>query len=132
MLKGDLSGLTPEQVGGFFGGLISDPTSSCLWMGVAVIFCFTVCGMGLRRGVERVVKFMMVGLFALMIALVVRSRHPAGRRRKTGISFYLMPDSRKSVTGGLWAAVTAAMGQAFFTLEPRRRLHDHFRQLYRP
>ena len=35
MLKGDLSGLTPEQVGGFFGGLISDPTSSCLWMGVA-------------------------------------------------------------------------------------------------
>lgn len=45
MLKGDLSGLTPEQVGGFFGGLISDPTSSCLWMGVAVIFCFTVCGM---------------------------------------------------------------------------------------
>ena len=25
MLKGDLSGLTPEQVGGSFGGLISDP-----------------------------------------------------------------------------------------------------------
>lgn len=64
MSKGDLSGLTPDQVGGFFGGLISDPTASCLWMGAAVIFCFSVCGMGLRRGVERVVKFMMVGLFA--------------------------------------------------------------------
>ena len=113
MLKGDLSGLTPEQVGGFFGGLISDPTSSCLWMGVAVIFCFTVCGMGLRRGVERVVKFMMVGLFALMIALVVRAvTLPGG---EAGISFYLMPDPEK-LTGGLWAAVTAAMGQAFFTL----------------
>ena len=113
MLKGDLSGLTPEQVGGFLGGLISDPTSSCLWMGVAVIFCFTVCGMGLRRGVERVVKFMMVGLFALMIALVVRAvTLPGG---EAGISFYLMPDPEK-LTGGLWAAVTAAMGQAFFTL----------------
>ena len=113
MLKGDLSGLTPEQVGGFFGGLISDPTSSCLWMGVAVIFCFTVCGMGLRRGVERVVKFMMVGLFALMVALVVRAvTLPGG---EAGISFYLMPDPEK-LTGGLWAAVTAAMGQAFFTL----------------
>lgn len=113
MLKGDLSGLTPEQVGGFFGGLISDPTSSCLWMGVAVIFCFTVCGMGLRRGVERVVKFMMVGLFALMIALVVRAvTLPGG---EAGICFYLMPDPEK-LTGGLWAAVTAAMGQAFFTL----------------
>ena len=97
MLKGDLSGLTPEQVGGFFGGLISDPTSSCLWMGVAVIFCFTVCGMGLRRGVERVVKFMMVGLFALMIALVVRAvTLPGG---EAGISFYLMPDPEK-LTGG--------------------------------
>ena len=113
MLKGDLSGLTPEQVGGFFGGLISDPTSSCLWMGVAVIFCFTVCGMGLRRGVERVVKFMMVGLFALMIALVVRAvTLPGG---EAGISFYLMPDPEK-LTGGLWAAIYAAMGQAFFTL----------------
>lgn len=113
MIKGDLSGLTPEQVGGFFGGLISDPTSSCLWMGAAVIFCFTVCGMGLRRGVERVVKFMMVGLFALMIALVVRAvTLPGG---EAGISFYLMPDPEK-LTGGLWAAVTAAMGQAFFTL----------------
>ena len=55
-------------------------------MGVAVIFCFTVCGMGLRRGVERVVKFMMVGLFALMIALVVRAvTLPGG---EAGISFY--------------------------------------------
>ena len=113
MSKGDLSGLTPDQVGGFFGGLISNPTASCLWMGAAVIFCFSVCGMGLRRGVERVVKFMMVGLFALMIALVVRAvTLPGG---EAGISFYLMPDPEK-LTGGLWAAVTAAMGQAFFTL----------------
>lgn len=51
MLKGDLSDLTPEHVGGFFSGLISDPTSSYLWMGVAVFFCFTLCGMSLRRGI---------------------------------------------------------------------------------
>ena len=57
--------------------------------------------MGLRRGVERVVKFMMVGLFALMIALVVRAvTLPGG---EAGISFYLMPDPEK-LTGGLWAA----------------------------
>ena len=119
MIKGDLSGLTPEQVGDFFGGLISAPVVSGFWMGVAVIFCFTVCGMGLRRGVERVVKFMMAGLFALMIALVVRSvTLPGG---EAGISFYLKPNLEnllhpEQVGGGLWEALTAAMGQAFFTL----------------
>ena len=96
-------------------------------MGVAVIFCFTVCGMGLRRGVERVVKFMMVGLFALMIALVVRAvTLPGG---EAGISFYLMPDPEK-LTGGLWAAV-GRHGAGLLHPRPRCRLHDHFRQLYR-
>ena len=116
MLKGDLSGLTPEQVGGFFGGLISDPTSSCLWMGAAVIFCFTVCGMGLRRGVERVVKFMMVGLFALMIALVVRAvTLPGG---EAGISFYLMPDPEKLTS----AAPTSGIGSRATVYRSRARL----------
>lgn len=113
MSRGDLSGLTPEEVGSFFGGLISNPLVSIFWMAVTVTFCFAVCGMGLRRGVERVVKFMMLGLFVLMIALVIRAvTLPGG---EAGLAFYLMPDPAK-LTGGFWAAITAAMGQAFFTL----------------
>lgn len=113
MLRGDLSGLTPEEVGGFFGGLTADASASVFWMAMTVAFCFAVCGMGLRRGVERVVKFMMLGLFGLMIALVVRAvTLPGG---EAGIAFYLMPDPEK-LKGDLWPAVTAAMGQAFFTL----------------
>lgn len=113
MIRGNLSGLTPQEVGVFFQGLTSDASASVFWMAVTVAFCFTVCGMGLRRGVERVVKFMMLGLFGLMIALVVRAvTLPGG---EAGIAFYLMPDPEK-LKGDLWPALTAAMGQAFFTL----------------
>ncbi len=113
MIRGNLSGLTPQEGGVFFQGLTSDASASVFWMAVTVAFCFTVCGMGLRRGVERVVKFMMLGLFGLMIALVVRAvTLPGG---EAGIAFYLMPDPEK-LKGDLWPALTAAMGQAFFTL----------------
>ena len=113
MFTGELAGLTPEQVGTFFGNLISAPVQSGVWMVLTVISCFAVCAMGLRRGVERVVKLMMGGLFALMLALVVRSMTLPGG--EAGISFYLMPNPEK-FSGGIWAALTAAMGQAFFTL----------------
>lgn len=128
MIKGDLSGLTPEQVGGFFGGLISDPTSSCLWMGAAVIFCFTVCGMGLRRGVERVVKFMMVGLVRPHDSAGGPCRHSAGGR--SGHQLLPHARSRKADRRALGRR-HRRHGTGLLHPRPRRRLHDHFRQLYR-
>lgn len=114
MLKGDLSGLNPEQTGAFFGAMLSKPDLMITWMLITVVIGFVVCAGGLRNGVERVAKIMMSFLFVIMLVLVVRSVTLPGASK--GIIFYLKPDFNRMMGNGFWSAVYAAMGQAFFTL----------------
>ncbi len=111
---GDLNGLNPEGVGNFFGALLSNPYELAFWMVLAVVFGSVVCASGLRKGVERISKFMMSGMFLIMILLVIRAVTLPGAGE--GISFYLKPDFAKFTENGVWTSVYAAMGQAFFTL----------------
>ncbi len=114
MAKGDLKGLSPNQVGDFFGGVLANPGSLIFWMILSVLIGFSICALGLRNGVERATKFMMGGLFALMIVLVARSVTLDGAA--AGLSFFLRPDFSAMVKQGLGETIYAAMGQAFFTL----------------
>lgn len=113
-VSGKLTGLTPEQVGGVFGGLLADPLSMISWMVLCVLIGFSICAIGLRKGVERISVFMMSGLFLILIILVIRSVTLPGAGE--GLSFYLLPDFNRMVEKGLWDSIYAAMGQAFFTL----------------
>ena len=114
MGSGQLSGLTPEQIGAFFGGTLGDPFDQVGWMAVTVIAGFIVCSMGLQRGVERITKIMMGCLLIVMTFLVLRSVTLPGAEK--GILFYLKPDFGKMFQHGIWEPIYAAMGQAFFTL----------------
>lgn len=113
-IAGTLEGLNPEQVGGVFGGLVSDPERTALWLYAAVSLGFVVCCAGLRSGVERVTKIMMAGLLTIMIALAVRSVTLPGSDK--GLSFYLKPSLENLMKNGFWTSVYAALGQSFFTL----------------
>jgi len=114
MVTGNLSGLAPEQVGAFFGGFLAQPGSLLFWMFLTVVLGFGICSIGLQRGVEKVTKFMMSGLVVILVVLAIRSVTLSGSG--AGLSFYLMPDFGKLAQAGLWEAIYAAMGQAFFTL----------------
>ena len=48
MGSGQLSSLTPEQIGAFFGGTLGDPFDQVGWMAVTVVAGFLVCSMGCR------------------------------------------------------------------------------------
>ncbi|MBQ7559476.1 MAG: sodium-dependent transporter, partial [Synergistaceae bacterium] len=111
---GTLEGINPEQVGAVFGGLVSSPERTALWLYVAVSIGFMVCCSGLRSGVERVTKIMMAGLLIIMIALAVRSVSLTGSEK--GLSFYLEPNFENLTAKGFWNSVYAALGQSFFTL----------------
>jgi len=107
---GHFAGLSPDEVGGAFGAFVGNTPELIGWMALVVAIGFGVCALGLQRGVERVAKVLMVGLFGLLIVLIVRAVTLPGAG--AGISFYLKPDF-----GNLnWEGVYAAMGQAFFTL----------------
>lgn len=102
------------QAGAIFNSLLASPLIMFVCTVVVVVLSFTVCAFGLRSGVERVTKPMMLLLFALLIFLALRSFTLPGF--KEGISYYLMPNFDNMQKDGILNALSAAMGQAFFTL----------------
>ena len=56
MLRGEFAGLTPDEVGGVFNGMLAKPGPMLFWMVVVVVVCFGICVMGLQKGVERITK----------------------------------------------------------------------------
>ena len=119
MLRGDFVGLDTEGVAGQFGQLMGTPGVMTLYMVIVVCIGMLVCAQGLRNGVERVNKIMMVCLLALMVILAVNSVMLEGAGE--GLRFYLQPNFHNLAYNaeGSWIlgeVVFAAMGQAFFTL----------------
>ena len=105
---------TPDQLGNEFGKVVQNPTLMALTAIGVIVVCFGICSLGLQKGVERITKWMMIALFALMIGLAIYSctLPKAGE----GLEFYLIPNLDGIKQHGLWTVVSAAMGQAFFTL----------------
>lgn len=114
MAAGQFEGMNSEQVAGAFGDLMGQPVLMTVCMIAVVIVCFGICAKGLKNGVEKITKVMMVSLLALMIILAVRSILLEGS--STGLKFYLYPDFNKLIESGISESIFAAMGQAFFTL----------------
>ncbi|MDD2966424.1 MAG: sodium-dependent transporter [Desulfovibrionaceae bacterium] len=114
MASGVLTGVDGAFFGKFFGETLASPQRQVGWMSASVLVGFGVCYMGVRGGVERVVKVMMAGLLLLVVALVIRSVTLEGAG--AGIRFYLAPNVDKIAEVGLWNVCNAAMNQAFFTL----------------
>ncbi|MDR1045088.1 MAG: sodium-dependent transporter [Candidatus Adiutrix sp.] len=114
MISGQLHGLSPEEVEAFFRATLKSPAGQLFWMSLVIFIGFAVCAMGLRSGVEKVSKVMMSGLFIIVIILAIRAVTLEGAG--AGVEFYLKPDFGKLTETGLWTSISAAMGQAFFTL----------------
>ena len=114
MLKGEFHGKNAEQIQGIFGDLMGKPVLMTVFMMVVVIFCFGVCSLGVQKGLEKITKYMMILLLALLVVLAIRSATLPGA--ENGLSFYLVPDFQKVKDAGVMQVVFAAVGQAFFTL----------------
>jgi len=114
MAKGDLVGLDPAGVGAYFGGMLGNPMTMTFWMVLATLLGLGIVAIGLQKGVEKITKYMMGSLLAVMLVLVAKSVSLPGAGE--GLKFYLLPDFGRLHDAGLWNAIYAAMGQAFFTL----------------
>lgn len=114
MAAGDFVGLDADGVAGQFNAMLGNPSLMIGFMVLCVIFCFSICAMGLQGGVEKITKLMMVSLLVLMVVLAVNSVRMEGGR--PGLEFYLKPDFNKIKEAGIGEVVFAALGQSFFTL----------------
>ena len=96
-----------------FGALVADRSTCLAYMLVSVAVATAVCSIGVQRGVERVTKWMMLSLLALMSVLAAKSLTLDGAAK--GLEFYLKPDWTPLLEHP-GRVVFDAMGQAFFTL----------------
>ena len=93
--------------------LVADSQACTAGMLCTVVAATAVCALGIKNGVERTTKWMMISLLGLMSVLAVKSLMLPGAAQ--GLAFYLKPDWTKLVTAP-GKVVLDAMGQAFFTL----------------
>ena len=114
-LTGSIAGITdPAKLGEAFGATATNTPLNVIATYAVVILCFGVCALGLQKGVERITKVMMVALLVLLVGLAVYACTLSNAAE--GLKFYLIPSFAKMKEAGIATVVSAAMGQAFFTL----------------
>ena len=113
-VTGTFNNISADSVDSVFGAMLANPLEMTIFMGLTVFFGFTVCSGGLKNGLERVTKIMMICLLGLIILLAVHSLTLSGASE--GLAFYLLPDFQRASEIGIGNVMTAAMNQAFFTL----------------
>lgn len=113
-ISGSFHGVSSDSVDNIFNQMLSNPVEMTIFMGITVFFGFLVCSGGLKNGLERVNKGMMICLLGLILLLAVHSLTLSGASE--GLAFYLLPDFQRASEIGMKNVITAAMNQSFFTL----------------
>ncbi len=111
---GTFVGLDAEQIAGVFGGMMGNPWEMIGYMIIVIILGFGICSFSLQSGVERVTKWMMLALLAIMVVLAINSMFLPGG--KEGLAFYLKPDMDRVRETGLGTVIVNPMNQSFFSL----------------
>ena len=102
------------ELGAHFGQTVGNTGLIIGTTFATILICFLVCSLGLQKGVERITKYMMLALFALIIGLAIYCCTLSGAGE--GLKFYLIPNFENMKDVDLFTVITAAMGQSFFTL----------------
>lgn len=113
-LTGSFDGMPTENVDGVFNSMLGNAGEMTTWMAIIVLAGFLVVSFGLKNGLERITKYMMLGLLGLIVVLAVNSITLEGGME--GVKFYLLPDFARAADVGIGNVITAAMNQSFFTL----------------
>jgi NSS family neurotransmitter:Na+ symporter len=109
-LTGEFAGISGERSGALFNGLLADPWKLAGYGSLVLLATLDIVALGVRDGLERSLRFLMPGLFVLLLVLV-------GYAATTGhfmqaVEFLFAADFSK-LTG---QSVLIALGHAFFTL----------------
>lgn len=114
MITGQMVGLSADGVVSVFNHMLASPGTMIFWMVLATLLSFGCVALGLKNGVEKITKVMMILLLLMMIVLAINSIRL--NNASAGLRFYLIPNLDTIRQNGIGTAVFAAMTHAFFTL----------------
>lgn len=107
---GNFLATTNDKSGDIFNNLLKSPSRLLLMHTLFMVLTVAVVAMGVKRGLERTVKFLMPALFILLLIMVGYAMSTDGFQ--VGLHYLFYPDwSKLSGEGFL-----VALGQAFFSL----------------
>lgn len=106
--------LTPKLIASEFTNMLDHPWPMIATTVCVILAAFGICSFGVQKGVEKITKYMMLGLLSLITVLAVNSVFLPGAEE--GIKFYLIPNFDTILQKGIGNVLYAAMSQAFFTL----------------
>lgn len=107
---GSFSGADGSSVNDTFSGLMNSPLQQIFWHSIFMLVTMLVVSRGVAGGLEKAVRFLMPGLFIILMLLVAYAMTTGAYEQ--GINFLFNPDFTK-ING---QAILTAMGHAFFTL----------------
>jgi len=108
---GVFEGVTADGAHNIYTTLTGDPERLLAWHTVFIVCTMTVVARGVKGGLEKLVKFIMPALVAILLILVGFAAN-TGEYFSQGLTFLFTPDFSKIDSQG----VLSAMGHAFFTL----------------
>ncbi|MBP3567812.1 MAG: sodium-dependent transporter [Lachnospiraceae bacterium] len=111
---GAFEGLDTAGIKTAYEGMLAEPDTLLLYAGVSIVLAVIVCSIGVEKGLERITKWMMLALLAIMVVLAINSITLEGSGE--GLRFYLLPDFSRMKEIGIGNIIVGAMNQAFFTL----------------
>ena len=111
---GTFEGLDAAGIKAEYEGMLAEPGMMIVSVAVTVLIAVAVCSIGLQNGLERITKWMMLALFAIMVVLAVNSITLPGSEE--GLKFYLLPNLDRMKEVGIGNLIVGAMNQSFFTL----------------
>lgn len=107
---GEFVNADAAAIGDMFGGFIANPVVTGSWHTLFMVVTVILVALGVERGLEKAVRFMVPALLVLLLMLLGYAVNSGSFAQ--GVEFLFRPDFSK-ISGGM---VLAAMGQAFFTL----------------
>ncbi|GBF10331.1 sodium-dependent transporter [Tepidibacillus sp. HK-1] len=109
-IKGDFTGLTPDQFGQYFGSFISQSFQPIIFQIIFLLLTVFIAVRGVEKGIEKSNKILMPLLTLLLVILMFRSLTLPGATK--GLDFLFNFDLSKLTP----LMILAALGQAFFSL----------------
>ena len=95
---------------GFFGGFITDPVYTYVFMLIFMAICFIVVALGVKNGIEKANMVMMPLLLVMAVGISIFALMQPGAME--GAAYYLIPDFSKFSPD----LVINALGQMFYSL----------------
>ena len=107
---GEFAGLNGDSSGALFGAMLGDPWKLAGYGTLVLLVTLGIVALGVREGLERSLRFMMPGLFVLLLVLVGY----AATTGHFGEAVHFLFDADFSKLSA--QSVLVALGHAFFTL----------------